>query len=196
MKKETESVIKLTLHQCSREEMICVGKNDPVKGKSRCGCRQKVTKEQADVLLAEGRAKRIVTKRWYEQVDLICSLCNGDPEFKKCANCLDKRTITTSVKREEYGNAIVAVSMESVDKTRRYRTHVAMKTPRVATIEAKHIFRAFLDNNSPVARAAQQRIEEYGLLTLQERAKLVVGFEPEDNPKTGQGRRYDYGRSI
>ena len=114
----------------------------------------------------------------------------------------------------------------SFQKEKKYRPTLAMKTPRVATIEASHILRAYVsdeaiamveiaerngkkiqkfnnDQTSPqAAKATRDRIEEYGRLILD--ARFFVGpnrisaimTEPEDDPKTGTGRRYDYGRTI
>jgi hypothetical protein len=55
-----------------------------------------------------------------------------------------------------------------------------------------------LDGNKDAAA----RIEEYGMLILDARAFIgknripAIGIEPADNPKTGEGRNYDYGRTI
>jgi hypothetical protein len=73
-----------------------------------------------------------------------------------------------------------------------------MKTPRVATIESEHIERAYVEG----VKEAAERIEEYGMLILDARTYVgpnripAIKPEPPDDPKTGTGRRYDFGRAI
>jgi hypothetical protein len=120
-------------------------------------------------------------------------MCLGDPEIKKCAGCsgTGKKTVYQAV--EEYGNDIVYGSAKPADKKeKKYKPTLAAKTPRVATVEAKHIYRAYVDN----LKYAKDRIEEYGRLSRGVINSLIVGYEPEDNPRTGEGRKYDYGRSM
>jgi len=79
---------------------------------------------------------------------------------------------------------------------------LAMKTPRVATIESEHIDLAYCGDNDAKSQAARDRIEEYGRLILD--ARMYVGKdripciveEPKDDKKTFTGPTYDYGRAI
>lgn len=172
--------------------MIAVGKNEPSGNPIlKCRCRQQVTLEEANKHLDEGTARRLVTKRWYEPVAIACKLCKGDETFKNCARCHGKRTEVENVTREEHGDAIVAVSQPTVDKTRKYRPVVTGKTPRTQTIEKAHMERLVQGRKDEA-----ERIEAYGLMIKEVQASLIVGYEPEDNPKTGEGRRFDYGRAI
>jgi hypothetical protein len=72
-----------------------------------------------------------------------------------------------------------------------YKPVKALKTPRVATIEKAHIYRAYVDGDKEEA----ERIEAYGLMTLEARIEMGIKPEPADDPKTGTGRNYDTGRS-
>jgi hypothetical protein len=85
---------------------------------------------------------------------------------------------------------VTAGSLDS-DGVPVYKPVKALKTPRVATIERSHIEKAYLDGN----KEEQERIEAYGLMTLQARIEMGIKPEPEDDPKTGTGRNYDRGRS-
>ena len=185
----------ILLHQCQLLEMVAMNKMDPVKGAKKCRCRQRITEEEANKMLDEDRARRVVTKRWYEPIDIACKLCKGDPEVKRCARCFGVGTEKVNATREEYGNAIVAVSAQSVDKEDKYRPAQALKTPRVATIEKKHIYRAYLSKGKD-GQEDKERIEAYGLMILETQASLISGYEPEDDIRTRSGRRFDYGRAI
>jgi hypothetical protein len=93
----------------------------------------------------------------------------------------------------KHGTDIVLVTAGSPDDkgVLVYRPVKAKQTPRVATIEEEHIYRAYVDN----VAEEQARIEEYGLQILQARIEMGIGVEPADDPKTGTGRNCDYGRS-
>jgi hypothetical protein len=158
-----------------------------------------------------------------------CRICHGDPKLG-CRNC-DLCRGTGSIKAndfvEEYSFDVVLVSRTSVDpKEKKYRPALSMKTPRVPTIEAPHIIRAYVPDEAreivevaetggrwvrkytharttpQAAQAARDRIEEYGRLILDARMYAgidrvpMIGVEPADNPDTGEGRRYDYGRGV
>jgi RecJ-like exonuclease len=183
----------MILHQCFKQEMIAIGKAEPTGKRIRCRCRQRIESEEAERLLKEGRAKWIVLKRIYKEIDVPCQLCHGaakiDVSWKSCANCKGLGTQKHKEPYETLGNDIVAVSV--IRDKEKYRPAIAKKTPRVATIERAHIERSYVNQ----IEEERIRIEEYGRMILEARAKMIVP-EPEDDPKTGTGRRYDYGRAI
>jgi hypothetical protein len=150
-------------------------------------------------MVKNGEARWIVLGRTQGEIDAVCPLCSADPEVKNCANCRGSGKVRVTDIVEEYGEDIVLVSRAAVDKKeRKYRPALAMKTPRVATIEEEHIELAYVYG----VKEAQERIEEYGRLILDARMYIgkdripVIKVEPPDDPETGTGRRYDYGRTI
>ena len=213
------------IHHCIGQEMVAQGRDEPPA--TKCRCRKYISLSLATVMVARGEAKWVVIKRTYEPRDLTCPMCHGDKEVKNCAQCFGKGTILIQHPIEEYNNEIVYGSEKPKDKSeKKYRPTLAMKTPRVATIEAEHILRAYVsdeardivevaerkgrkiqkfnnDRTSPqTAKAARDRIEEYGRLILDARMYvgpnriLAIVAEPEDDAKTGTGRRFDYGRTL
>ncbi len=179
------------VHSCAQQVKVAEGSVEPPGRK--CRCRKYIGIAKATQMVKNGEASWIVIGRRWGPMNVPCHLCNGNPEVQNCACCKGKGTEVTTIDIEDYGNDIVLVSRHPADKKERKRSSaLAQKTPRVATIEAKHIFRAYVEN----VRPAQQRIEEYGRQVHENLSSLIVGFEPADNPKTGEGRRYDYGRTI
>jgi hypothetical protein len=191
--------MKLSIvHHCVSQEYVAQRFEEPPALK--CRCRKQIPLSKATEMYKNGEAKWVVTKRTRTPGFEICSLCNGDPEMKKCANCGGSGVQAGTELYEEYANDIVLVSRAAVDKTeKKYRPALAMKTPRVATIEEEHIELAYVDGMLEAA----QRIEEYGRLILE--ARLFVGPkknnvpgiipEPVDDPDEGTGRNCDWGRS-
>ncbi len=204
-------------HSCIGRELVAQGIEDPPAAK--CRCRQSISKEKAKKKVDDGEARFVVLKRDYEQVEVPCPLCQADPEFKNCPNCNGTGRGKVDNVKEQLGDDIVLVSRAAKDKReRKYRPALAMKTPRVATIESEHLELAFSGsvetkvvdgkkirvwaNLQANAKAAQDRIEEYGRLILEARAYIgpdkipAIKPEPENNAKKGTGFDYDYGRAI
>src|SRR4029077_1173337 len=168
----------------------------------------------------KGQARWIVVARERGTREVVCSLCGGNPEVKNCASCKGAGKHTVAAVWDTYNYDIVLVFQSAYDpKEKKYRPALALKTPRVATIESEHIERAYVEG---VPEAAA-RIEEYGMLIIKEQIRqLTEGLtneqfdeawkeyeerdfhapafpirpEPADNPKTGEGRNYDFGRAI
>lgn len=205
------------VHTCKSREYVAQGIDDPPADK--CRCRKLISKEKAKQKVDEGEARFVVLSRTHEPAEVPCPLCKADAEFKNCANCHGTGRVEIDNVRQEYGDDIVLVSRSAVDKKeKKYRPALAMKTPRVATIESEHVQMAYsgsVDTRmvngrktrvwsylEPRAQAAQDRIEEYGRLILDARMFVgkdrvpIIKAEPNDNPKTGQGREFDYGRAI
>jgi len=185
------------VHSCVSQEMVAQGLEEPPAKK--CNCRKRISYKKADVMVKNGEARWCVTKRERGTRSITCSLCGGDPEVKNCAQCEGRGAVIVPAVWDTYNFNIVLVSQASADlKEKKYRPALAMKTPRVATIESEHIERAYVEG----VKAAADRIEEYGYLILEARAFIgpnklpAIGVEPENDPKKGVGRDYDFGRAI
>lgn len=188
----------MIFHQCFVQSQIAAGKRPPLPtNKKWCTCRQEVSDEEAKELMLNGEAVNVVIERTQKPIQVTCDLCKGDKTVKNCAQCRGTGEVTRFYTVDTYGDDIVAVS-------------VAIKTPRVATTESKHIYRAYVNG----MKGAQERIEIYGESTLNLLAELGAELrtsrysnppnqvvkpgkpEPEDDQKKGTGRRFDYGRAV
>lgn len=180
------------VHHCINQIKVAEGTLEPPV-LTKCRCRKRVTLTEATRMVKNGEASWLVKTREYGTELAICDLCNGGEDVYNCAQCGGTGTQLIESISEDYGNDIVLVSRPPADKTEKKRSSaLAAKTPRTATIEANHINLAYCLGN----KAAQERIEEYGELNRKFLSSLIVGFEPADDPKTGTGRNFDYGRSI
>lgn len=189
------------LHHCVEQIKVAEERMEPPARK--CRCKKKVSLKKATEMVKNGEASFIVINRIREAIEEVCHLCQGDPEFKNCANCHGTGKELGSIVREDYGNDIVLVSRPPADRQEKKRSSaLAAKTPRVATIEAKHIFLAYCGDNDAKAKAARDRIEEYGRLILDARMFIgkdripVIVEEPKDDKKTFTGPTFDYGRAV
>jgi hypothetical protein len=193
------------VHHCVGQINVAEGRNEPPA--PSCRCRKFVPIETATKFVKSGDVSWVVIKRTRGLAQVVCRLCSGDQSVKNCAGCGGEGLAPEFVVWDEYNNDIVLVSQLPEDKTEKKRSSILKKkTPRVATIEAPHIERAYVDGK----KEAQQRIELYGELVmwgLQELGASVVDSrtrktviegksEPVDNAKDGTGRRYDWGRAI
>ena len=189
--------------------MVAQGLEQPPAKK--CTCRKVIAYKKADDMVKKGEARWCVVKRERGTRSVTCTLCGGDPEVKNCAKCAGFGAVTAPAVWDTYNTDIVRVSQASIDeKEKKYRPALAMKTPRVATIESEHISRAY--NGSLTAKhprqwtgdgeEARDRIEEYGMLVLEARTYVgkdrlpAIKEEPVDDQKTRTGREYDWGRAI
>lgn len=190
------------VHHCDKQITMAVEEDRLTPPGGKCRCRKYISLTKATQLVQNGDATWVVKARTQVLED-VCHLCGADPEVKNCANCKGTGKEMVNAVVEEYGEDIVLVSRPLLDEKKKKhkamllskqmaRKKPALKTPRVPTIEAKHIVRAYVLG----VKAAQDRIEEYGRLNREFISSLVVGPEPADNPKTGEGRCYDYGRTI
>jgi len=162
----------------------------------KCRCRKFVSHEKATELMDDGYAKHIITLRKWIEVQIACPMCNGQDQFKRsCGMCGKSGVALVPKLYEEYGEDIYMRPF--------------LKTPRTATIEEEHIEYAYVKGD----KDALKRIELYNELTLEALINLGAALirrtqpgknsrtilsgrpEPEDDPKTGTGCRYDYGRS-
>jgi hypothetical protein len=193
-------------------EHTCYQTKDPMSPK-KCGCRKFITLEEARVKLALGLSQYIHVGRKPVDYEEACAHCT--PAFRKsCLSCSGSGVIKLRRYEPILGNEIISSVVT--------RTVKVKKSP---TIESKHILRGL--EETEWGKQAHDRWDEYQLLTLRQRIRLLVkgnpsteyfnavfnewiegkinpmmGFplplryEPDDDPKEGTGRRYDYGRSI
>jgi hypothetical protein len=157
----------------------------------RCTCRKYETQDKAQQLVDDGDADFIKISYKVVKVEVKCPICDGSGLKKFCNVCLGTGLVSEDRDIFEYGEDIFMTS--------------AKKTPRHPTIEAKHIGYAYVKGDKDAAK----RIELYHELDQLELVKLGAQLrdsdgeilfegtpEPEDNPKKGEGRTYDYGRTI
>ena len=205
------------IHYCISQEAIAQGEQEPPAKK--CRCRKIISLADATALVKVGEAKWVVKERRRGEKSVICRLCHADPEVKNCAQCEGSGKQLVSFVEDIPGLDIVYTSSDPVDESeKKKRKWLAPKTPRVATIESEHLELAFSDaliktkvngrlevtwaTNDKPAEAARDRIKEYGRLILDARSFVgkdripAIGVEPVDNPETGEGRNYDFGRAI
>ena len=176
---------KVRMHQgCIGQEMVATGESAPPAPK--CRCKKMVDWSYANELIKTNQAKWVVIKRTPVEVVEDCSLCEAmtDAEKKSCALCEGsgkvKGLIDMGPLAETYNDDIVLMSQMSVDvKNKKYRRNTRAKTPRVATIEKKHIIRAFVDD----LKYAVERIKEYEAMIQEELGEF--GAELRDS-KTGE----------
>jgi hypothetical protein len=197
------------VHHCPHQEMVAQGIDEPPA--RRCRCREYKPYVVADKMVKNGEARWVVVKRERGTQEVTCELCGGDKEVKNCASCAGKGVVTVGVVWDSYGPDIVLVSRAAIDKKeKKYRPALAMKTPRVATVEEEHIERAYagsLTKDAPrkwtgKGEEARARIEEYGRMIEDARNFVgpnkipIIKMEPKDNAKKVEGRSFDYGRTI
>jgi len=182
---------KVRLHTCDQV------KEDNLKPEGllaeKCRCRKLVTLKKAAELIEDGVARNIIISYQVVEVEDVCSVCGGQDGFKKrCRVCNNTGKVLKDKPVIETGEDIYMRPF--------------LKTPRTATVEAKHFEYAYVKND----RDARKRIDLYHVLDQLALAKLGASLadaktgevlfegtpEPLDDAKKGQGRTYDYGRSI
>ena len=174
------------MHQgCIGQEMVATGESAPPAPK--CRCKKMVDWSYANELIKTNQAKWVVIKRTPVEVIEDCSLCEAmtDAEKKSCALCSGsgkvKGLIDMGPLAETYNDDIVLMSQISVDvKNKKYRRNTRAKTPRVATIEKKHIIRAFVDD----LKYAVERIKEYEAMIQEDLVEF--GAELREGMKDGK----------
>ena len=176
------------VHHCFGQELVAIGMaNPPAK---RCRCREFISSEAAQALVNRNAACWIVVERLNGIREEPCRLCHGDKEIKNCAMCRGKGTELNVVEEDVKSYDIVLISSKPKDiKEKKYRYANALKTPRVPTIDWKHIIRAYVDGK----KEAQMRIEEYGELERVRLADLIVLVPAEEFDR---GERESWGRPL
>lgn len=186
---------KIKVHTCIKQEKVVYGLLEPDQA-GKCPCRERVTLRKATQMVKDGEADWTVKSRTRGERMEECTLCGGAGD-KTCAKCKGVGKTLEAYVEDIPADDIIRISREAIaDKKRSFA--LKNKTPRVATIEAEHIERAYVEGN----RDAQLRIEEYGMLILDARTYqgpgrvLMIGIEPSNDQEKGTGRDYDYGRTI
>jgi len=187
----------IRIHYCAGQINVAEERSDPPA--PSCRCRKFIPLSKATKMVKDGEASWVVVKRKSGYAEITCSMCGGDKTVVNCANCGGKGVAIEYVVWNQFNNDVVLISELPKDETEKKRTSVLKKkTPRVATIEKAHIYRAYVDGN----KEAAERIEEYGRLVLEARAFIgkdkiyTIGVEPANDATTGQGRDFDWGRTI
>lgn len=199
---------KVLEHTCSGQ------RGNPFTPQKGCNCRRWVSEEQARLKVAVGASHYVHIGTETSHVEKPCTHCTEDTR-RSCLVCSKTGKVIIQVKKPIQGEDIISTVTESGNNNR------TVKVKKSPTIESKHILRGI--ENSQFAKAARERWDEYQLITLKERIRLltkqrvpVIIFdlawevwlknseqpfpfelreEPEDNP-IGKGRRYDYGRPV
>lgn len=174
---------KVIAHSCFQKGKGFL-KDQPLSPR-KCNCRQRVSVQEAAVEVSLGLAQYVVATTRAVEVEETCDLCT-EALRKTCKKCLGTGLIKVQKEVEVRGQDIIRTV--SLDGKKNILTTQVKRSP---TIERAHIERAIEGN-----QAEQLRIELYGASCKDFIKSLISGSEPEDNPKTGTGRKFDYGRSV
>jgi hypothetical protein len=208
---------KILVHTCFQHRKG-MGADTPLSPK-KCRCRQYISVADAAKEVSLGIAQYVRTVDKIVQADQDCLICGGVDKLKKaCQWCKGTGIVRAGVHIKVDGEDIIRTV--STDGKRNTLTDKVKKAP---TIESNHILRGLgiLAGNQDASR---DRWDEYELLTLKERIRLLVKnqissdefdnqwrswltdtekpfplplrSEPKDDLQTGTGRRYDYGRPV
>ena len=190
-------------------------KGDGPMSPRKCRCRKFVTVEQAKTKVSLGLAEYVHVGDKIVVTEQDCTHCN-EQYRRSCRECSGTGKITKREKTPVHGeDIIVTVTPDGL-------RNLTVKVKKSPTIEAKHILRGV--ENSDFGTRARERWDEYKMLTLKQRVRLLVTdqmsayefdnlwmlwtldmeqpfpatlrSEPADDLKTHTGRRYDYGRSM
>jgi len=199
-------------------EHTCFQKDHPLSP-VKCRCRKYISLDKAKELVAQG-AQFVIIRYSSIATEEPCPICEAKENLtKNCSYCHKTGKITVNKVVPVYGEDIILTVGEKKD---RLVNSAAKRTPRVATIEKNHILRA-LGIVGRGSGPARKRWDEYELITLKERIRLLVPHksvqefevawqlweldttkpfpiapreEPADDAATWTGRRYDCGRKI
>lgn len=208
---------QVLVHTCFQHKKG-IGPDTPLSPK-KCRCRQYINASEAAREVAQGIAQYVRTLDKIIEADQDCLICGGlDPFKKACQWCKGTGIVRAGLHIKIDGEDIIRTV--SLDGRRNVTTSKVKKAP---TIESNHILRG-LGIIAGSQDASRERWDEYELLTLKERIRLLVKTvtnsqdfddawrewmtdinksfplelrsEPKDDLKTATGRRYDYGRPV
>jgi hypothetical protein len=208
---------KVLAHTCFQRKRG-MERDTPLSPK-KCRCRQYVAAEEAAREVDRGLADYVLAVDKIIEVDQDCQICGGIDKLKKaCSWCKGAGIIRAGTHIKINGQDII----RTVSKDGR-RNILTTKVKKAPTIESAHILRGLGILGGRVS-ASRERWDEYELLTLKERIRLLVNEittsdqfdeawklwladvekpfpllfreEPKDDATTMTGRRYDYGRSV
>jgi hypothetical protein len=185
----------------------------------KCRCRQYMSAVEAAKEVSIGAAQYVRAVDKIIEADQDCVICGSVERLKKsCQWCKGTGIVKAGVHIKVDGEDIIRTV--SADGKRSILTDKVKKAP---TIESNHILRGLglLEGNE---NASRDRWDEYELLTLKERIRLLVEqritsdefddqwrawlsdtnkpfplalrSEPKDDLQAGTGRRFDYGRPV
>jgi hypothetical protein len=208
---------KVLAHTCFQRKKG-LERDTPLAPK-KCRCRQYVSAAAAAKEVALGVAQYVLAVDKFIETDQDCQICGGVIKLKKsCSWCKGTGVVKAGTHIKVDGQDIIRTV--SIDGKRNVMTAKVKKAP---TIESAHILRALgiVDGSQTASR---ERWDEYEMLTLKERIRLLVDgittseqfdlmwrlwmadmsrpfplplrIEPQNDQKAGTGRRYDYGRSV
>jgi hypothetical protein len=186
------------VHTCPSQIKIAEGMAEPPARK--CRCRKYINTDEARRMCENGEASWVVIRRTQKEVELPCHSCKGDPEVKNCANCRGSGREAKLIRIPSYGDDIVLVSRLPEDKKEKKRSStLAMKTPRVATIEKMHILKAYVtDVVRDLVAWVQNSDSPAGEWDLTEDIELIYNRErasPKE-AKASRDRIEEYGLLI
>src|SRR6266436_7664118 len=180
------------VHSCVFQQRVVSNQLAVPNAVKNCRCREVVILTEAELQVKCGEANWIVVARNKETQEKPCDICGGGDTKASCHNCKGTGKVQKVVIQSALGRDIVLVPHEGKTKT--------VSTPRVPTIESKHILRAYVSNDSRALVAAiqngaeqsdfdddlvfiplgyvgpeqreraKERINEYGLLILEARS--------------------------
>jgi hypothetical protein len=140
---------------CKDQAAVSLRRAEPPA--SKCRCKRMMDWDEANAMVKEGFAKWVVVSRTRGVEEVPCRMCAQMEvqERKTCGNCAGVGVVKEPRIWETFNNDIVILTNEDQG--------FKGKTPRVATIEAKHIGYSVLETGVK-AKQAQDRIMEYANL--------------------------------
>jgi len=181
---------KVLVHSCLKREE---GHDEDNPLPANCRCRKWLSVPDAKSLVDDGEAEYVAAFRRTIDTEVPCHICGQVPVLVKSCRSCDQ---TGFIK----GKKIIIIRGEDIVFVSRLK-----KTPRTATIEKAHIERTNEGHKDEVIRADFYEIltvefhESLGAAKIAKPSNTVINPgkpEPEDNPKLGTGRKYDWGRPV
>ncbi|VVB52925.1 Uncharacterised protein [uncultured archaeon] len=182
---------------------------------SKCRCRKYVSMDEARTKVALGVSQYVHVGNKRLVSEEVCEHCTEETK-KSCDVCKGTKAYERIYVLPIYGDDIISTVTTSGMR------NLTVKVKKSPTIESKHVLRGIED--SPRGQAARDRWDEYHLLTMKQRVRLLLQNtvtapefdavwnawildmskpfplefrrEPVDDRRTGEGRLYDYGRHV
>lgn len=189
------------VHSCVFQQGVVAQRSAPNPHRS-CSCRRVASQAEADDLVRWGEATHMVLAREKKELEKPCDVCAGG-DFKTSCDSCNKTGKKIEVKiNNVYGQDLVLVAHRT--KTNR------VSTPRVPSIEEKHILRANVSkevvetvesvlyglvhvrvgySNNKEQEYAQERIEEYGRMVAMSLNEIGAQVEVRITGKAEKGQR-------
>lgn len=179
---------QVRVHSCVFQQRVVEQKAEPNPHRS-CNCRRLATQIEADELVRWGEASRLVLARERKELEKPCDVCAGG-EFKSSCTACKKTGKKAEVKiNNVHGRDIVLVAHRT--KTNR------VSTPRVPTIEAKHILRAYVSRESVKTVEAVANLSEDALDDdITNFVHVRLGYGSDKEQQYAQERIEEYGRMV